>query len=171
MRRLAHRLGHRLDGRTHAGQVLRLRHDHHAPAETLQQIDRAAHAERARQHEIGIEPQDILGAAVRDGYAARPLGDGRDAGVGRQMRDGGDALARDKLDHQLVGAQIERDDAARRVRRLPRHGHQRGGHQAKNGKRPPQHAETGSYFAQLPPTPSAPPNVSFRPANAWIGAA
>jgi hypothetical protein len=63
-------------------QVLRLRHDHHAPAETLQQVDRAAHAERPGQDQVRIEPQHILGASMRERDAARLLGDGRHGRIG-----------------------------------------------------------------------------------------
>ena len=46
------------------------------------------------------------------------LGDGGDGRVRQQVGHGGDALARHELDQQLVGAQVERDDAARLLRRL-----------------------------------------------------
>ena len=49
---------------------------------------------------------------MRDGNAARLLRDRGYGGIGGEMRDGSNAIARDQLDEELVGAKVERDDAA-----------------------------------------------------------
>ena len=76
--------GHRAHRSAHAVEVLRQRHDHHVAAEPAQQVDGRRDAERARQHQVGIVAQHVLGAAVGDGDAARLLGNGRDGRVGQQ---------------------------------------------------------------------------------------
>ena len=99
-------------------------------------------------------------------------------GIAEQMGHGGDAAAIHQLDQQLVGAQIERDDAGRRRLRphlahACEHGQRRGQHHArcKPGAAHVRSSLVCYGLAQLPPMPSLPPNVSFTPAKAVMGAA
>ena len=73
---------------------------------------RCRHAERPGQHQIGIVAQHVLRGAVRDRDARAPSPGWPTRRVGGKERHGGDALALHQLDQQLVGAQVERDDAA-----------------------------------------------------------
>ena len=43
--------------------------------------------------------------------AGRAGSDGRHGRIGGEMADGHDAVARNEIDQQLVGADVERDDA------------------------------------------------------------
>ena len=82
------------------------------------------------------------------------------------MRHRGDARAVHQLDQQLIGAQVERDDAAWWPLTCKRTGRpqERNGRQPDTGPRPPRYTVAVCYFTHAVPMPSVPPNVSLRPA-------
>jgi hypothetical protein len=120
----------------HTLEILRQRHGDDIALEPAQQGDGGGDAERSCQHQVGIVAQHVLGGAVRDGNALGLIGDGGDGGVPRQVGDRGNALTRRQLDQELVGTQIERDNALRFILGQASRGPQRQGKAERCGERP-----------------------------------
>ena len=137
LRFLADGCRNRAHGGAHAVEIRRQRHDHDVALQPAQQVDGGRDAEGAGEHEVGIVAQHVLGRAMRDGDALGLRRNRRHRRIGRQMRHRRDPLAPHQLDQELVGAQVERDDAgwfgeafrirAGRTLRKRRHGRKRQG--------------------------------------------
>ena len=70
---------------------------------------------RSDQHQVGLERDGRLRLPVQPAKSARLVGDDRQVRIGGIGREPGDLVRIGQRDHQLVGAQIERDNAMRRM--------------------------------------------------------
>ena len=94
----------------------------------------AACGEAAGEHEVGPHHVDLFGQPVIDPVGARFLGHGRAARVGGEVGDRVQLPGRRQQHCELVGAEVHRDDALRRL--LLRSGQRRPRDQSEDGREP-----------------------------------
>ena len=99
--------------RSRRREVLRQPHVEYADAEALEEPHRHPGGEHAGQHQIGAERDHLFGETVGDIQPARTIGHVGLRGIGGEVRDRGDLVPVGEPQQQLVGAEMDRDDAAR----------------------------------------------------------
>ena len=98
-------------GIAHARYVVGERDFHDATAEAFEQRDGGRRRKFRRHDQIGIEREHFFRVAPDAREIPGACGDGRRCGVGGDVAQRADAIRRHEVDQDLVGAQVERNDA------------------------------------------------------------
>lgn len=114
-----HRRADVADGLAHFLHRGRDRHLDDADAARLQHVAGGGDAEGSDDHHVGVQGDHLLGGAAQGRQTGGLAGEERHAGATREGRQTDNALALDDAQQQLVGAEVQRGDAAGRAG-LPR---------------------------------------------------